>query len=30
MNEEKTGEVLTSPKNDMYIMHGREGKNKNM
>ena len=26
----KTGEVLTSPKKDMYIMHGWEGKNKNM
>ena len=24
------GEVLTSPKKDMYIMHGWEGKNKNM
>ena len=30
MNEEKTGEVLTSPKKDMYIIHGWEGKNKNM
>ena len=26
----KKGEVLTSPKKDMYIMHGWEEKNKNM